>query len=141
MMTKEKPNIVFKYHKINQYFQDLLTNGQLWFSHQNELNDPFDCKYALTDTYLISILKNSSGKLLSDLQERVPESAVNRDVRGPRFNATVIAICPGVLRSERLEMIPYWIELNPADLIQGTVVMSLAVYFFIFTLTSSVRRA
>lgn len=73
MMTKEKPNIVFKYHKINQYFQDLLTNGQLWFSHQNELNDPFDCKYALTDTYLISILKNSSGKLLSDLQERVPE--------------------------------------------------------------------
>jgi hypothetical protein len=57
------------------------------------------------------------------------------------FIASFIAICPGVLRSERLEMIPYWIELNPADLIQGTVVMSLAVYFFIFTLTSSVRRA
>ena len=77
----------------------------------------------------------------TSLQERVPESATNRDAGGPRFNATVIAICPGVLRSERLEMIPYWIELNPADLIQGTVVMSLAVYFFIFTLTSSVRRA
>lgn len=38
-------------------------------------------------------------------------------------------------------MIPYWIELNPEDLIQGTAVMALAIYFLIFTLTSSVRRA
>ena len=38
-------------------------------------------------------------------------------------------------------MIPYWIELNPEDLLQGTVVMSLAVYFLILTLTSSARNA
>jgi len=38
-------------------------------------------------------------------------------------------------------MIPYWIELDPADLIQSTVVMTLAVYFFLFTLTSSAGRA
>jgi len=38
-------------------------------------------------------------------------------------------------------MIPYWIELNPEDLLQGTIVMSLAVYFLIFTLTSTARNA
>ncbi len=38
-------------------------------------------------------------------------------------------------------MIPYWIELNPEDLIQGTAALAMAVYFLLFTLTSSVRRA
>jgi hypothetical protein len=36
-------------------------------------------------------------------------------------------------------MIPYWIELNPEDLIQGTAAVILAIYFLLFTLTSSAR--
>jgi hypothetical protein len=41
--------------------------------------------------------------------------------------------------SESRSMIPYWIELNPEDLIQGTAVVVMAVYFLLFTLTSSAR--
>jgi hypothetical protein len=41
--------------------------------------------------------------------------------------------------SESRSMIPYWIELNPEDLIQGTAVVVLAIYFLLFTLTSSAR--
>ena len=72
-MTENRPNIVYKYHKINQHLLDLLRTGQLWFSHQNELNDPFDCKYALSDNFLLSLLKKSSGSLLKDLQVRLPQ--------------------------------------------------------------------
>ena len=38
-------------------------------------------------------------------------------------------------------MLPYWIELNPSDLIQGTAVLTLAVTFFLFKLVSSAGRA
>lgn len=38
-------------------------------------------------------------------------------------------------------MIPFWIELNPEDLIQGTAVLAMALYFLIFTLSSSARSA
>ncbi len=54
----------------------------------------------------------------------------------------VIDLQPAIpLKAKNRNMIPFWIELNPEDLIQGTVVMSLAVYFLIFTLTSSARSA
>lgn len=38
-------------------------------------------------------------------------------------------------------MIPFWIELNPADLIQGTVVLMLAVSFLLFNLLAAAGRA
>lgn len=72
-MTTDKRNIVYKYHRINQHLLDLIRTGQLWFSHQNELNDPFDCKYALSESYLMSLFKNSTGTLLKDLQDRLPQ--------------------------------------------------------------------
>jgi len=68
-MEIDKPRIVYKYHSINRYLFDLLTSGQLWFSHQNELNDPYDCKYALSDNFLTPLLKKSSTTLLKDLQK------------------------------------------------------------------------
>lgn len=71
-MPTDRPNIIYKYHKVNQHLFDLLMNGQLWFSHQNELNDPYDCKYALSDSLLVSLLKSSSDTFLKDLKERVP---------------------------------------------------------------------
>ena len=38
-------------------------------------------------------------------------------------------------------MLPYWIELNPADLIQGTAVLTLAVSILLFNFFSSAGRA
>jgi len=56
-MKIETPKFVYKYHRINDNLNGLLGNKQLWFSHQNELNDPYDCKYALSDDFL-TLLKN-----------------------------------------------------------------------------------
>lgn len=72
-MTTDKPNIFYKYHRVNQHLLDLIQSNQLWFSHQNELNDPFDCKYSLSDSYLISVFKSSTGTLLNDLQNGHPQ--------------------------------------------------------------------
>jgi hypothetical protein len=38
-------------------------------------------------------------------------------------------------------MLPYWIELTPADLIQGTAVLSLALAFLIFNVFTATGRA
>ncbi len=73
MAATEKPQKIYKFHKINPYLFNLLENGSLWFSHQNELNDPFDCKYALSDTYLMSILRSSTIDVLNDLKAKLPE--------------------------------------------------------------------
>jgi hypothetical protein len=66
----EKPTKFYKYHKINPYLYNLLEQGNFWYSHQNELNDPFDCKYTLSENYLNSILQKSSTQLVSDLQRK-----------------------------------------------------------------------
>lgn len=68
----ERPIIVYKYHKINQHLFSLLENRKLWFAHQNELNDPFDCKYAFSDDFLFSLFKRSSESLLVDLKKKNP---------------------------------------------------------------------
>lgn len=73
MITSQRPNIVYKYCRINQFLIDLLENGQLWFSHQNELNDPYDCKYALSDSFLISFLKKSASETLIEFQKAIPQ--------------------------------------------------------------------
>jgi hypothetical protein len=38
-------------------------------------------------------------------------------------------------------MLPYWIELDAADLIQGTAVLAMAFAFFLFSLLSPAGRA
>src|ERR1041385_7514299 len=68
----ERPRVVYKYHSINSYFYNLLENGNVWFSHQNDLNDPFDCKYALSDKYLNELLIDSCQGVLADLKRGNP---------------------------------------------------------------------
>jgi len=72
MKTTEKPNILYKYHKIDKHLYELINNNCLYFSHQNELNDPYDCKYALSDEFLLQLLKTSSMSFLEDLQKISP---------------------------------------------------------------------
>lgn len=69
----DRPKVFFKFHKINEYLFDLIKSGNLWFSAQEELNDPYDCKYSLSDEYFLSLLKNSCSHFLRDLQDRVPQ--------------------------------------------------------------------
>ena len=38
-------------------------------------------------------------------------------------------------------MLPYWIELNPADLIQGTAVLTLMLSLLVFNVITSASRA
>lgn len=37
-------------------------------------------------------------------------------------------------------MIPFWMEIRPEDLIQGTAALALAVWFLFFSLTTALRR-
>jgi len=37
-------------------------------------------------------------------------------------------------------MIPYWMELSPSDLIQGTAVLSMALTFLFLSFGGSARR-
>jgi len=67
-MDKPRPKRIFKFHKINGYLYDLLENNKLWFSHQNDLNDPFDCRYALSSEYLTKTFKNAANKMLPELR-------------------------------------------------------------------------
>jgi hypothetical protein len=38
---------VYKYHKINKHFYDILINNQIWFSDPYSYNDPFDCNITI----------------------------------------------------------------------------------------------
>lgn len=69
----EKPKRVYKFHKINSYLFQLLESSSLWFSHQKDLNDPFDCKYSLSDSYMSKILLESSADLFNDLKNVRPD--------------------------------------------------------------------
>lgn len=69
----DRPKIFFKFHKLDDHLFDLIKTGNFWFSAQEELNDPYDCKYSLSDEYFLNLLKNSSSHLLKDLQDRIPK--------------------------------------------------------------------
>lgn len=47
----------------------MIKSSQFWFSHQNELNDPYDCKYSISDDFLRSLFKGASKTLANDLKE------------------------------------------------------------------------
>lgn len=67
---------------MNKNLIDLLANGRLWFSAQEELNDPCDCKYLLSDDYLLKMLRKSTDKLIKHLHERFPQS---KDLNSDKF--------------------------------------------------------
>lgn len=67
-MSSPVPKFVYKYHKINGYLHDLLENNKLWFSHQNDLNDPFDCRYSLSERYFNKLSRKSAKGMLDDLR-------------------------------------------------------------------------
>jgi hypothetical protein len=64
-----RPSILYKYHKNNEYLLELLRYGNLWFSHQNELNDLLDCKFIFSKDFMNSLLRESSDSTLSDLKK------------------------------------------------------------------------
>jgi len=49
-----RPEFVYKYSAVNQYFFDALSRSSFWFSHHDKLNDPLDCKLELSDELLES---------------------------------------------------------------------------------------
>ena len=79
-MGKIPPKIIYKYHRINDHLFEMIREGKFWFSQQNDLNDPYDCKYALSDTFLNSVLRKSSDTLITDLSIKNPIfKNVNKD--------------------------------------------------------------
>lgn len=79
-MPIAKPKIFFKFNKIDDHLFDLIRTGNFWFSAQEELNDPYDCKYSLSDEFFLKLLKKSASHVLKDLQDRVPKlKNVNSD--------------------------------------------------------------
>ena len=47
----------------------MIKTSQLWFSHQNELNDPYESKYSISDDFLMSLFKRASDTIENDLKE------------------------------------------------------------------------
>jgi hypothetical protein len=79
-IIRERPTKLYKFHKLDENLISLLALGRLWFSAQEELNDQCDCKYILSDEYLLKMLKKSSDKITRHLQERFPLSKnINSD--------------------------------------------------------------
>lgn len=40
-------NLIYKYHKINQFAYDLLINSEIYFENPYKYNDPFDCNLTI----------------------------------------------------------------------------------------------
>lgn len=72
MKIENRPKAVYKYHKINEHLLSLISQNQLWFSHQLALNDPYDCRYSFSDSYLSSLFTKATTTLLKDLQDLNP---------------------------------------------------------------------
>lgn len=43
----DKPRYIYKYHKLNVYFFELLTSKELYLASREELNDPFDLSISI----------------------------------------------------------------------------------------------
>lgn len=49
----QRPEFVYKYSPISQYFLDGLQRSSFWFTHREKLNDPFDCKIEVSDVLFV----------------------------------------------------------------------------------------
>lgn len=70
--TEDKPTKFYKYHRINEHLLNLFKLGHLWYSHQRDLNDLFDCKFSLSDEYIQSILEKSMSQVFKDVGNKIP---------------------------------------------------------------------
>lgn len=53
-----KPEFLYKYHRLNMHLMEMLTNAELYMSKKADLNDPLDLAYDLTfENYLSLYLK------------------------------------------------------------------------------------
>jgi hypothetical protein len=75
-VEKNKPKYIFKYHRLNDYLYESLRLGSLWFSHQLVLNDPFDCKYSLSENFLDRILQEATSSVYNDLKKANPDIGI-----------------------------------------------------------------
>jgi hypothetical protein len=75
--SQDMPASFFKYCKINQYSIDSIRNSTLWFSTSENLNDPFDLKYTLSDKLLTKTLTESSFDIYNDLNILLVEQGKN----------------------------------------------------------------
>lgn len=66
---------VFKYHRINKNFYDLLINNEIWFSDPFSYNDPFDCNLTIdgnnTPEQIKKYFKIANWKNLKDTDEAI----------------------------------------------------------------------
>lgn len=77
---EEKPKILYKYHKINNFLFDLLSENCFWFSLRKELNDPFDCKLHLSDEFRDNLLRSSFVDMIRDITNDERVDIPNEDV-------------------------------------------------------------
>lgn len=61
--SRPQPHIFYKYHKLNIYLYELLINQQFYMASHKELNDPYDCRFKITEEFvreLLNIITTSS---------------------------------------------------------------------------------
>ena len=60
--------IICKFSKINENLIDSLKRDYIYFSHPEQLNDPFDCKISITKSLNLAI-KKAKGKVKKELED------------------------------------------------------------------------
>lgn len=54
--SRPQPHIFYKYHKLNIYLYELLINQQFYMASHKELNDPYDCRFKITEEFVRELL-------------------------------------------------------------------------------------
>lgn len=69
--VSRRPRAHYKYCQIGDRLFELLTNRQLYFAHQRELNDPQDCRYSMGSDLRENLFGRSLRAMHSTLMERM----------------------------------------------------------------------
>ena len=75
--SPDKQTRFFKYCKISPYSVGAIRSSTLWFSTSENLNDPFDLKYTLSDELLTKTLTESAYEMYNDLNVKMVEQGKN----------------------------------------------------------------
>jgi hypothetical protein len=82
--------IICKFKKVDDYLLDSLGKGYIYFSHPEQLNDPFDCQINITKS-LNCAIKISKGKVKEKLEQLNDEQAYLDDLNEKLSNTGVFS--------------------------------------------------
>lgn len=71
-----KPKKLYKYSKIGEYTIDQIKSNYLWFSDYENLNDPFDLNYRLSEEFINRLTIQSASMVQADLANELAKDNI-----------------------------------------------------------------